>query len=60
MKWINPLVNVLYTISATVGQGVGMVLPSANVVFAGIGVLLVVRLSVFLFIDPSSFNADVL
>jgi hypothetical protein len=36
------------------------VLPSANVVFAGIGVLLVVRLSVFLFIDPSSFNADVL
>ena len=25
MKWIGPSVNVLYTISATLGQGVGMV-----------------------------------
>ncbi|KAN0142132.1 Ankyrin repeat-containing domain protein [Lactarius tabidus] len=41
MKWIGPSVNVLCTISATLGQGVGMVFPSANVVSAGIGVLLV-------------------
>ena len=67
MKWIGPSVDVLYTISATLGQGVGMVrimkrfatigvsvyltslqvLPAANVVSAGIGVLLVVRSSYF-------------
>ncbi|KAN0142127.1 hypothetical protein V8E53_000589 [Lactarius tabidus] len=40
-KWIGPSVDVLYTISATLGQGVGMVFPSANVISAGIGVLLV-------------------
>jgi hypothetical protein len=78
MKWIGPSVDVLYTISATLGQGVGMVriiktirdykctqlrvqvVPSANMVSAGIGVLLVVRSSVFLFIYPLSFNADIL
>jgi hypothetical protein len=70
MKWIGPSVEVLYTISATLGQGVGMVraiktirdykciqrrvqvFPSANVVSAGIGVLLFVRSSVFIFICP--------
>ncbi|KAN0129300.1 Ankyrin repeat-containing domain protein [Lactarius tabidus] len=41
MKWIGPSVDVLYTISATLGQDVGMVFPAANVVSAGIGVLLV-------------------
>ena len=78
MKWIGPSVDVLYTISATLGQGVGMVriiktirdyrfiqrrlqiFPAANVVSAGIGVLLVVRSSVFLFICLLNFNADVL
>ncbi|KAH9019496.1 hypothetical protein EDB84DRAFT_614294 [Lactarius hengduanensis] len=39
-KWIDSSVNVLYTISATLGEGVGMALPSAKAVFAGIGVLL--------------------
>ncbi len=33
-------------------------LPSAKAVFAGIGILLAVRSSVFLFVDP--FNADIL
>jgi hypothetical protein len=78
MRWIGPSVDVLYTISATLGQGVGMVriiktihdykciqrrvqvFPSANVVSAGIGVLLVVRSTVFLYICPLSFNAAVL
>ena len=78
MKWIDSSVHVLYTISATLGKGVGMVrirkairgdlrcivtfvvqaLPSAKAVFVGIGVLLAVRSSVFLFFDP--FNTDVL
>ncbi|KAH9049248.1 hypothetical protein EDB83DRAFT_1404755 [Lactarius deliciosus] len=40
MKWIDSSVNVLYTISATLGEGVGMALPSAKAVFTGIGVLL--------------------
>ncbi|KAH9044895.1 hypothetical protein EDB83DRAFT_2553851, partial [Lactarius deliciosus] len=40
MKWIGPSVHVLYTLSATLGEGVGMALPSAKAVFAGIGVLL--------------------
>ncbi|KAF8258162.1 hypothetical protein EI94DRAFT_1184425 [Lactarius quietus] len=40
MKWVDPTVNVLYAFSATVGSGVGMVFPPANVIFTGIGVLL--------------------
>ncbi|KAH9003812.1 hypothetical protein EDB86DRAFT_2280016 [Lactarius hatsudake] len=40
MKWIGPSVHVLYTLSATLGEGVGMALPSAKAVFSGIGVLL--------------------
>ena len=78
MKWIGPSVNVLYTISTTLGQGIGMVciiktirdykfiqcclqvFPVANVISAGIGGLLVVRPSVFLFICLLSSYADVL
>ncbi|KAF8492416.1 hypothetical protein F5888DRAFT_914801 [Russula emetica] len=42
-KWVIPTVNVLYTFSATVGQGVGLAFPPANAIFAGIGVLLSMR-----------------
>ncbi|KAH9040412.1 hypothetical protein EDB85DRAFT_1886932 [Lactarius pseudohatsudake] len=40
MKWIDSSVHVLYTISATLGDGVGVVVSSAKAVFTGIGVLL--------------------
>ncbi|KAF8489008.1 hypothetical protein F5888DRAFT_1213783 [Russula emetica] len=61
-KWVSPTVNALYALSATVGQGVGLVciriffrgefrlniyfqaFPPANAIFAGIGVLLLVRI----------------
>ncbi|KAH9969705.1 hypothetical protein BC827DRAFT_25282 [Russula dissimulans] len=39
-SWLNPTVNVLYAFSATLGAGVGLVFSPANVIFAGIGVLL--------------------
>ncbi|KAH8977629.1 hypothetical protein EDB86DRAFT_1082299 [Lactarius hatsudake] len=40
MKWIDPLVHVLYTFSGALGDGVSLVLPPAKVIFTGIGVLL--------------------
>ncbi|KAI9436578.1 hypothetical protein H4582DRAFT_399587 [Lactarius indigo] len=59
LRWLNPTINVLYTFSATLGEGVGLVSPSslttptplipdfqvfspAKVIFAGVGVLLLV------------------
>ncbi|KAI0277944.1 hypothetical protein BGY98DRAFT_1176855, partial [Russula aff. rugulosa BPL654] len=39
-RWLDPTVNVLFALSATLGEGVGLVFPPANVVFAGVGVLL--------------------
>ncbi|KAI0260078.1 hypothetical protein BGY98DRAFT_1104774 [Russula aff. rugulosa BPL654] len=39
-NWLNPTVNVLYAFSDFIGQGVGLVLSPANVVFSGIGILL--------------------
>ncbi|KAN0103876.1 hypothetical protein V8E52_011554 [Russula decolorans] len=39
-KWVAPTVNVLYSFSGTIGQGVGLAFPPASVIFAGIGVLL--------------------
>ncbi|KAH9178440.1 hypothetical protein EDB89DRAFT_2089725, partial [Lactarius sanguifluus] len=39
-KWIGPSVHVFYTLSSTLGEGVGMPLPPAKAVFAGIGILL--------------------
>ncbi|KAF8257903.1 hypothetical protein EI94DRAFT_1835324, partial [Lactarius quietus] len=39
-KWLNPTINVLYAFSATLGSGVGLVFPPAQVIFAGAGVLL--------------------
>ncbi|KAH8976993.1 hypothetical protein EDB86DRAFT_3011949, partial [Lactarius hatsudake] len=41
-KWLNPTVNVLYAFSSTLAEGVGLVFSPAKVVFAGIGVLLLV------------------
>ncbi|KAH9177262.1 hypothetical protein EDB89DRAFT_1902501 [Lactarius sanguifluus] len=40
MKWVHSSVHVLYTISAALGDGVGVVIPSAKAVFTGIGILL--------------------
>ncbi|KAH9022776.1 hypothetical protein EDB85DRAFT_353432 [Lactarius pseudohatsudake] len=40
MKWIRSSVHILYTISAALGDGVGVAIPSAKAVFTGIGVLL--------------------
>ncbi|KAH9029172.1 hypothetical protein EDB85DRAFT_2276158, partial [Lactarius pseudohatsudake] len=57
MMWIGSSVHVLYTISAALGEGVGMALLPAKVVFTAVGVLLAVRLSGFLFVNP--FNADI-
>ncbi|KAF8467476.1 hypothetical protein DFH94DRAFT_848266 [Russula ochroleuca] len=39
-SWLNPTINVLYAFSSTVGQGLGLIFSPANVVFSGIGVLL--------------------
>jgi len=39
-NWLNPTVNVVYALSATLSEGVGLVFSPAKVVFAGIGVLL--------------------
>ncbi|KAN0128638.1 hypothetical protein V8E53_013557 [Lactarius tabidus] len=39
-QWLNPTINVLYSFSATIGTGVGLVFSPASVIFSGIGVLL--------------------
>ncbi|KAH9963654.1 hypothetical protein BJV74DRAFT_799719 [Russula compacta] len=38
--WLKPTINVIYTFSATIGGGIGLVYPPAGVIFTGIGVLL--------------------
>ncbi|KAI9437502.1 hypothetical protein H4582DRAFT_2057864 [Lactarius indigo] len=40
MKWIDPMVHVLYTFSGALGDGVSLAFPPAKVIFTGIGVLL--------------------
>ncbi|KAF8264702.1 hypothetical protein EI94DRAFT_437262 [Lactarius quietus] len=40
-KWLTPTVNVLNSLSATVGQGVGMVFPPTKIICSGISILLV-------------------
>ncbi|KAI9429974.1 hypothetical protein H4582DRAFT_2021072, partial [Lactarius indigo] len=40
MKWIDPLVHVLYTFSGALGDGVSLAFPPGKVIFTGIGVLL--------------------
>ncbi|KAF8495913.1 hypothetical protein F5888DRAFT_1924915 [Russula emetica] len=39
-KWLDPTVNVLYTLSETLGEGVSLVFSPAKAIFAGIGALL--------------------
>ncbi|KAH9165576.1 hypothetical protein EDB89DRAFT_1891948 [Lactarius sanguifluus] len=39
-RWLNPTIEVLYTFSAILGEGVGLVFSPAKVIFAGAGVLL--------------------
>ncbi|KAI9436574.1 hypothetical protein H4582DRAFT_1854102, partial [Lactarius indigo] len=39
-RWLNPTINILYTFSATLGEGVGLVFSPAKVISAGVGVLL--------------------
>ncbi|KAF8487166.1 hypothetical protein DFH94DRAFT_841542 [Russula ochroleuca] len=39
-RWLDPTINVLYTLSSTVGVGVGLAFSPATVIFSGIGVLL--------------------
>ncbi|KAH9169162.1 hypothetical protein EDB89DRAFT_1908815 [Lactarius sanguifluus] len=40
-KWLMPTVNVLNTLSATLGEGVGTVFPPSKIVFSAISILLV-------------------
>ncbi|KAH8999668.1 hypothetical protein EDB86DRAFT_2828283 [Lactarius hatsudake] len=40
-KWLTPTVNVLNTLSATLGEGVGTVFPPSKIVFSAISILLV-------------------
>ncbi|KAF8486728.1 hypothetical protein F5888DRAFT_164608 [Russula emetica] len=39
-KWLDPTVNVLYTLSETLGEGISLVFSPGKVIFAGVGVLL--------------------
>ncbi|KAN0109541.1 hypothetical protein V8E52_009184 [Russula decolorans] len=41
-NWLNPTMNVLYTFSAILSDGVSLTFPPIKVIFAGIGVLLLV------------------
>ena len=43
IKWIDPLVNVLFTFSDALGDGVSLAFPPAKVIFTGISALLGVR-----------------
>ncbi|KAF8268385.1 hypothetical protein EI94DRAFT_1180045 [Lactarius quietus] len=58
-SWLNPTINVLYAFSATLGTGVGLIFSPANVISAGIGVLLVVSIliSFWKFFDGHGFQA---
>ncbi|KAN0137936.1 Ankyrin repeat-containing domain protein [Lactarius tabidus] len=41
IKWLNPTVNILNALSATLGEGVGSVFPPTKIIFSGLGILLV-------------------
>ncbi|KAH9047934.1 hypothetical protein EDB83DRAFT_2633183 [Lactarius deliciosus] len=40
-KWLNPTVNILNTLSATLGDSAGSVFPLTKIIFSGIGILLI-------------------
>ncbi|KAI0295154.1 hypothetical protein B0F90DRAFT_1638316, partial [Multifurca ochricompacta] len=42
VKWLNPIVHILYLFSGTLGEGVGLTFSPAKTIFTGIGVLLTV------------------
>lgn len=42
IKWLDPMVHILFTFSAALGEGVGLVFSPAKVIFAGVGMLLTV------------------
>ncbi|KAH9049986.1 hypothetical protein EDB84DRAFT_849999 [Lactarius hengduanensis] len=42
IKWLDPIVHILFMFSATLGEGVGLIFSPATVIFAGAGVLLTV------------------
>ncbi|KAI0291204.1 hypothetical protein B0F90DRAFT_1778880 [Multifurca ochricompacta] len=44
IKWLDPIVHILFTFSATLGEGIGLPFSPRKVIFAGIGVLLAVNL----------------
>ncbi|KAF8268398.1 hypothetical protein EI94DRAFT_1785899 [Lactarius quietus] len=46
LSWLNPTINVLYAFSATLGGGIGLIFSPANVISAGVGVLLVAAMDV--------------
>ncbi|KAH8987686.1 hypothetical protein EDB86DRAFT_2832196 [Lactarius hatsudake] len=41
IKWLNPTVNILNALSATLGEGAGSIFPPTKIIFSGIGILLV-------------------
>ncbi|KAF8268400.1 hypothetical protein EI94DRAFT_1914808 [Lactarius quietus] len=45
-SWLNPTINVLYAFSVTLGGGVGLIFSPANVISAGVGVLLMAAIDV--------------
>ncbi|KAH9008124.1 hypothetical protein EDB85DRAFT_121188 [Lactarius pseudohatsudake] len=40
-KWLNPTVNILNALSATLGEGAGSVFPPTKIIFSGISIFLV-------------------
>ncbi|KAI9465568.1 hypothetical protein BJY52DRAFT_1209520, partial [Lactarius psammicola] len=40
MKWLDPIVHILFTFSAALGEGVGTIFSPAKVIFASVGALL--------------------
>ncbi|KAI0274206.1 hypothetical protein BGY98DRAFT_1099124 [Russula aff. rugulosa BPL654] len=40
MAWLTPIVNILFTFSGTLGEGIGLPFSPAKTIFTGIGVLL--------------------
>ncbi|KAH9169883.1 hypothetical protein EDB89DRAFT_2192984, partial [Lactarius sanguifluus] len=46
-KWLNLTINILYAFSVTLGEGVGLAFSPANVIFAGVGALLLAAKDVY-------------
>ncbi|KAI0275717.1 hypothetical protein BGY98DRAFT_1113586 [Russula aff. rugulosa BPL654] len=42
-SWLNPTVNVLFSFSALISDGVGLIFSPSKVIFAGIGILLLAK-----------------